>query len=102
MKSINMKSINFNEVVSPIKFKIIEYLYDNQYATLATLIQHCRTSYVNIMKHIETLKKMNVLREHRINKIRVFSLNYDNSYTKIYLAFIFDLRRILNQETYFV
>ena len=98
MRSLDTERVNYENAFNPIVFKIIKYLHVNKYATLSTIIQHCRSSYRHITRYLNILKKMNIVLEYRINKIRLYSLNYESAITQVYINFINQLEELFFQE----
>ena len=83
-----------DKVFSPIKIKIIYYLYLNEFSTISSMIQHIGSNYKVISKHLNELVEMEILNERRINKIRIFNLNRENEIVAIIIKLISVLKTL--------
>jgi len=94
MKSGDIFSTNVEKIFSPIKMRIIRYLYFNEYSTLSAIIQHIGSNHKVVSKHIRELEDIGVIHEFRVNKIRVFRLNSENEITIAIIKLFNALRSI--------
>jgi len=81
-------------ILNPIKIRLFLCLLNEEYATFSRLIRVTRSNYKILSRHLEDMKRLGIIQEYRINKIRIFKINYKSKISSILAKFISEWRTL--------
>ncbi|MFX1575362.1 MAG: ArsR family transcriptional regulator [Promethearchaeota archaeon] len=67
-----------NVLGSKARVKILKTLARNKELTLSLIINNTRLNYSNVVKHLNYLKKINMIQEKRFGRIKIFRYKIEN------------------------
>ncbi len=77
-----------NVLGSKARVKILKTLARNKELTLSLIINNTRLNYSNVIKHLNYLKKINVIQEKRFGRIKIFRYKIENIKARSFKNFL--------------
>ncbi len=77
-----------NVLGSKARVKILKTLARNKELTLSLIINNTRLNYTNVIKHLNYLKKINVIQEKRFGRIKIFRYKIENIKARSFKNFL--------------
>jgi len=77
-----------NVLGSKARVKILKTLAKNKELTLSLIINNTRLNYSNTIKHLNYLKKINIIQEKRFGRIKIFRYKLENIKARCFKNFL--------------
>ena len=70
------------------RVKILKALAIHEELTISLIITKTRLNYTSVLKHLDTLKKFNLIQEKKFGRIKVFRFKLENMKARCFKNFI--------------
>ncbi|MFX1312370.1 MAG: winged helix-turn-helix domain-containing protein [Promethearchaeota archaeon] len=77
-----------NILGSKARIKILKTLAKNKELTLSLIINNTRLNYTNAIRHLNYLKKINIIQEKRFGRIKIFRYKIENIRARSFKNFL--------------